>query len=167
MNNEKSQPATPPRGDIERSPLFGIKGAIIVAIALGVVAGLLVIAYYIGNPQRYISKLQVTVDNVAPRDFKKGASEITPPSAVEVVGTIKNTGSRDVRQAVLEVVLKDKNDRTVGVCRQGGGRWNRTFQVGAHSTTTFHIEVEPVSDDWVPDKTVARVVEISFGTPMD
>jgi hypothetical protein len=162
MGAEKS-PASP-RVQTESVPLFGIKGLVITVIALGGVVGLLAIAYSVGNPRQYIKELQVTVDNIVPREIKKKEDgEQKTVRVVEVVGTIKNNGRRDVGSISLEVVLKSVDGKPIGVCRREANRWDSTFSVRAHDSTAFQVQIEPLSDNWDPTKTTARVVDLQFG----
>lgn len=173
---------TPMNGQ-ETPPLFGVKGAIVAAAALGVVAVLFLIAYALGNPTRYVDKLVVSLDNVLSREIEvedaggeipyshKPAGAGSMPAqgtktrkVVEVVGTVENTGRRDVRAVALEVLLKDAGDKTVGVCRTEVDRWSDRFAVRAGGTVTFQLQVTPLSDDWVAEKTAVRVTDLKFGT---
>ena len=165
MSNERTPSPTSARDDMDRGPLIGKKGAVIVAIALGVVVVLLVITYAVGtrmrnlrDPQRYMSNLKVAVDRVA-----AGSDTSKSIPTVEVIGTITNQGDRDV-WGTVEVLLKDKDDRTVGVNREDRyDRFSGTFGVQARNSVTYIVQIEPISKGWVPEKTVARITKLNFG----
>ena len=169
MSNERTPSPTSARDDRDKGPLFGRKGAVIVAITLGVMVILLVITYSVGSlmrnlrdPKRYIANLQVTIEKVAARsDTSHGVP------TVEVIGTIRNQGDRDV-EVTLEILLKDKYDLTVGWFNRDSkyfkfiGSSPRTFQVRPQNSKSFQVQIEPTHKDFVPEKTVARIVDLFF-----
>jgi len=144
-----------------RMPLFGIRGIILIVAAIAVIVILLVATYSVGNPRRYTKHLRVTVDNVVTREIS--ADDKATRHVVEVFGTISNTGGRNIRMVELEVLLKTNNGETVGVYR-GQIDHASKITVGARNSVTFHVQIEPVSDNWAADRTVARVTNLSFGS---
>jgi hypothetical protein len=160
----ESKPTNEPKQAMEPDavPLFSIKAAIIVVVALAAVAGLLYLAYSLGNPRRYISNLRISVDNVVAREEKSAKTDEVIRRWVEVVGTIENIGDRDVRNVAFEVLLKNDKGKTVGVHRQELRRWSENFSVGANNSITFNLEITPVSDEWKAEKTQARILDLNF-----
>jgi hypothetical protein len=106
-----------------------------------------------------VEKVEVSIDTVASHEeaLPRGGTR----KAVRVLGTVENTGRRDVRSVGLEVVLKTEDGRAVGLAQEDFPEYGQEALAGGQ-TAKFQVEIEPLSDEWVADLTEARVRNVRF-----
>lgn len=172
--NPVTQNGTGPQAKpVQRTALFRGRDVLLVAGLVALAAAGIWIAYVAGDSMRYAKHVVITVAGVEKkvkkvRTYYEGKKE--EREVVEVSGTVDNRGDRTISQLTALVSLRNAKGEVVGSCEQplstsateepysyrGGGIFP------AHAVTRFIVDVSPVSDDWVPEKTEVTITELDL-----
>jgi hypothetical protein len=156
-----------------RHPLLRARDALLITGLVVLAAAGIWIAYVAGDPMRYIKHVAITVDG-AENKVRKVRSywrdEVEEREVVEVRGTVNNRGNRAIRELTALVSLKNAEGEVVGSCERPLSTsaveepyWHRnggSFPAGA--TTRFVLDVYPVSNDWVAEKTQVIITDLDL-----
>ncbi len=166
-------PQEEPARPTERPSLFRGRDALVVAGIVALAAAGIWIAYVAGDSMRYAKHVVVTVAGVEKkvrkvRTYYEGKKE--EREVVEVSGTVDNRGDRTIGQLTALVSLRNAKGEVVGSCEQPLSTsateepywYRRGGNFPAHAVTRFIVDVSPVSDDWVAEKTEVTITELDL-----
>ena len=156
-----------------RSALFTGRDALVVAALVVLAAAGIWIAYVAGNAMRYAKHVVITVDGAEKkvrkvRDYWR--EEMTEREVVEVRGSVGNRGDRTISELTALVSLRNAKGEVVGsyegpLSTSAGEEpyWERgRGSFPARATTRFVVDLSPVSDDWVPEKTEVTITDLDL-----
>ena len=160
-------------GGAGERPLVRLRDALLVVGFVAVAAAGIWIAYVAGNPMRYAEHLTITVEGVEKKVRKVRIyyrDEEVEREVVEVRGTVENAGSRNITELTATVSLRNPQGQVVGSCeeplstsaREEPYWYSISASFPAHAVTRFIVDVEPLTDDWVAEKTTVTITDLDF-----